>query len=166
MQVNNKEIYFKKAFDKYSKDIFRYVKSKISTTENAEDITSDVFIKFWYKISDDQKILNDKAMLYTIAHGLVIDHYRKKNASVSIDDIDQKYLSKEAGLEKNLILSDEISELKSKMSKLKQEYTDILELYYIEQLDISEISSILNKKEGTVRVLAHRALSSLKKLYE
>ena len=45
---------------------------------------------------------------------------------------------------------------------LKDEHREVIILYYIDDLPISEISRILDKNEGAVRVLIHRALNALK----
>ena len=42
-------------------------------------------------------------------------------------------------------------------------YSDIIIWYYIEGLNSKEIAQIIQKTEGNVRVLIHRALESLKK---
>jgi DNA-directed RNA polymerase specialized sigma24 family protein len=34
---------------------------------------------------------------------------------------------------------------------------------YLDQLSVSEISKVMDKSEGSVRVLTHRALNALKK---
>ncbi len=167
MDKQEKESYFEQVFDTYAKDIFRYAYSKISSHATAEDVTSDVFVKFWNKLTQDQHILNERAILYTIAHGLIIDEYRKHNrSSVSIDVVDPAFFGRDDNTEQAIDTKKDIEDMFGKMKELKKEYQDVLQLHYIEEIDISEIAEIIKKKEGTVRVLVHRALSALKKLYE
>jgi RNA polymerase sigma factor (sigma-70 family) len=52
------------------------------------------------------------------------------------------------------------------LKRINELYSHVLIWYYIDDLSISEISQILNKTEGAIRVLLHRALQSLKKAIE
>jgi len=45
---------------------------------------------------------------------------------------------------------------------LKEEYREIIILRYIEDLSITEIAKIIDKTNGNVRTLTHRALNELK----
>ena len=48
------------------------------------------------------------------------------------------------------------------MQGLKGDYQEIIIWRYLDDLSISEIAGILNKQEGAVRVMLHRALKDLK----
>ena len=49
---------------------------------------------------------------------------------------------------------------------LKDEYREVIILYYIEEMSVGEISKILDKSRGNIRVLVFRALKALKELIE
>lgn len=168
MADSEKERYFEDIFDRYSKDIFRYIYFRVSSYEAAEDLTSEVFIKFWKKFLVAADIQNARALLYTIAHGVVVDEYRKKAhmATVSVEAVDPAFFAREDGTEESIDAKAEIDRLYTTIVTLKTEYKDILLLYYIEEVEVPDIARILNKKEGTIRVLIHRALEALKKAYE
>jgi len=48
------------------------------------------------------------------------------------------------------------------LKTLKEEYREAITLHYLDELSIKEISLILQKSPGAVRVLIHRALNALK----
>ena len=48
------------------------------------------------------------------------------------------------------------------LKNLKDEYREVLILYYLDELSIKEIAKILGKTPGACRVLIHRALNSLR----
>ncbi|MBU1131828.1 hypothetical protein KKC32_01060, partial [Patescibacteria group bacterium] len=66
-------------YDYYVDRIFRFILFKVATTEEAEDLTSEVFLKTWEYINNTgKKIKNLNALLYKIARNKVIDYYRTK----------------------------------------------------------------------------------------
>jgi RNA polymerase sigma-70 factor (ECF subfamily) len=65
---------------------------------------------------------------------------------------------------KDEISSKEIADqIHKAITHIKEEYQDVLILYYIDELSVPEIAKILDKSVGAIRVLIHRGLTSLKK---
>jgi len=163
---------FGRLYDVHVKPIFRFIYFKVNSREEAEDLTSETFLKAWDYISrpgNENKIRNLKAFFYQIAGNLVVDFYRKKaflplplNYSAEKTDIPDKQISDIDKIEKD----DEVKDLKEALRIIPENYCDIVIWYYLEDLKISEISRIIQKSEGAVRVLIHRALKSLKKELE
>ncbi len=165
---------FIKAYDLYVDKIYRFVFFKVKSKEEAEDLTSEIFLKAWHYIQDnsvkDYKTL--KALFYRIARTTVIDHYRKKisehehSLQVILEDQERQIdiEDKQQNVDHKVEIEMEMSRVEKKMLELKDEYREIIVLRYIEELSISEIAKILDKPKGNVRVLIHRALKALKKL--
>ena len=163
------------AYDAYLDSIYRFIYFKVGSQEVAEDITSQVFLKTWDYIQNnnlrDYKTL--KALLYKVARNTVIDHYRKEsrkvessldttvgdNNEVNIADPGQDILSKiSAKADYEIVVL--------RMRDLKDEYREAIVLRYINELNIKEIAEVLDKSRGNVRVLIYRALQALKELVE
>ena len=156
---------FNNVYKEFSSGIFRFIYFKVSDYEVAADLTADTFTRFW-KVALRDSIGNTKSFLFSIANGIVIDYYRKKQKQkkVSLDVIDEWLLGVKDNNEEVLSNKQEITYIFKKLKKLNKNYQDILLLYYVEELQIDEISIILNKTENNTRVMLHRALQSLKKL--
>jgi RNA polymerase sigma-70 factor, ECF subfamily len=161
---------FIRAYDLYLDDIYRFIFFKVSNKEEAEDLTSLVFLKAWDYIQTNQlkEFKSLKALFYKIARNAVIDHYRKQSQrqeisldqeSGSIDVIDERI-----NINKSLELSSDFKIIENKLTELKDEYREVIMLKYVDQLSISEIARILDKSKGNVRVLIFRALNALKKI--
>ena len=70
---------YAKLYDFYIDRIYRFVLFKVSRIEDAEDITTEVFLKTWQYIrTTDKRIANLNSLLYRMARNSVIDHYRSK----------------------------------------------------------------------------------------
>lgn len=157
---------FEEAFDAHGKGIFRFIYFRVSQKEIAEDIAQDTFLRFWKILSAGENVKDTRALLYTIAHGLIIDHYRKSKNRIQIpldiEKIDLELTSTTDDAEKDAMAREEIGEVLAKLDLIKREYRDALLMRYVEDLGISEIAVILHKTENSVRVLIHRALKALK----
>ena len=159
---SNKE-QFSGIYDHYIEKIYRFVYVKVNSQEVAEDITSKVFLKGWESCQSGELIDNMGAFLYRIARNMVTDHYREKGRTklVSTDHIPQIADTK-AGIHENAVLHADIEMVKNAMQNIKKEYQDVLILHYLEDMNAEQIAQVLEKPPGTVRVMIHRGLKSLK----
>lgn len=162
--MDSKKEQFSLIYDQYIEKIYRFVYLKVNSQEIAEDITSKVFIKGWEAFqSPKEEIKNPGAFLYQIAKNTVIDHYREKGrANTTSLDINQELQDPEQGAYNKAILSADIKVVKTAINKLKKEHQDIIIWHYLEDMPISAIADMLDKPEGTVRVMLHRGLKDLK----
>jgi RNA polymerase sigma-70 factor (ECF subfamily) len=160
---------FVETYDLYFDQIYRFVYFKVSSREEAEDLTSVVFLKTWNYVQTksitDYKTL--KSLLYKVARNSVIDHYRKKSSQmeqVSLDsnksEIDLPDNSQD--IHKNLEIADDYSQIKDKLFQLKEEYRELIVMRYVNELSIKEIALSLGKSRGNIRVTLYRALKALR----
>jgi len=158
---------FGELYDIYIDKIYRFVYFKVSSSAEAEDLTSQIFLKVWQLILDNKIKTGQsfQAFLYTLARNTVIDFYRhsrKEKGDISLEEAAD--ISAAGEIEKEIDIKIEMERLSLKLKKLKSEYREALVLHYINELSIKEIAEILNKKRGAVRVLLHRAVNSLKEI--
>jgi len=164
---------FSKIYDTYVEKIYRFVYLRVNSKEEAQDITSQVFLNFLSKANKDSKlnpqdILSLQAFLYRIAKNLVIDSYRHKGQNVVSLDENEEDIPDSAGstVENSTEQEQNTKLLESQLSKLKSPYWEVVVWHYIEELDIETIAKILNKTPGNIRVILHRGLNQLKKEVE
>jgi len=157
-------------YDLYVPSIYRFIFFKVSSVEEAEDITSDTFLKTWEYIrkEESRNIENFKALLYRIARNLVIDFYRKRSLTETYESDDMEKIPdlKESDLGQKLQIKIEITEMEEGLRKLKDEYREVVILRFVEGFSVKEIAKILEKPKGNVRVLTHRALKALKEVMQ
>jgi RNA polymerase sigma-70 factor (ECF subfamily) len=78
-------------YKQFHSDLLGYVKSKVRSREDAEDILQNVFIKISAnldKLSEDVKL---KSWIFTITRNAIIDYYRANGAKTKVavsDNID------------------------------------------------------------------------------
>lgn len=162
---------FAKLYDTYAKRIYSFVFFKVSNREEAEDITSEVFLKAWRYINEKKKIESFSGLLYKLARNSVIDLYRSKsrqketlsiNTEIEIELGDGGKWKEDLGDE--LVNKLEMQKIVGALQKLKQEYREVVTLRYVDELEVSEIAEITGKGHIAIRVTLHRGLKKLKEL--
>jgi len=158
------------AYDLYVHDIHRFIFFKINSKEEAEDLTSAVFVKCWTyvqegKLNDSNEYKSLKAFLYKIARNAVIDHYRQNRPEVDLEEADEVVDQKQTA-DQITDLQIDLDLVKEKLSGLKNEYRSIIVMHYVNQLSITEIAQVLEKTKGNVRVTLHRALHALRESFD
>jgi len=161
---------FVKAYDLYVDQIYRFIYFKVGNKEEAEDLSSAVFLKIWSYLQENN-IIDSKTLrplLYKIARNIIIDHYRKINQSenVSLDKTMEQggLIDVKQDIAQRAEVMSDLMVIETKLPELKEEYREVIIMRYINELSIKEIAEILDKSKGNVRVLIYRALSTLKEL--
>jgi len=155
---------FGKLYDHYVKPIYRFIAVKVSVRQEAEDLTHEVFLTAWQKLPGFTfQGFPFSSWLYRIARNRVIDHYRTKKQHAVIDEVDEGLLgiidSHEAGVDTTLTLA----KVYAAMKELGADQQDVLLLRFVDDLSPKEIAEVLDKSEGSVRIIQHRAVEALKK---
>lgn len=159
--ANQRKI-FSSIYDEYVNKIYRFIFIKVSSQEIAEDLCSETFLRGWQVFKERKDIENPPAFLYQIARNLVIDHYREKGKAKIVSAEYSQITDPKANLEEKAISSSDLDNIRTALVSLKEEYQDVIIWHYLDDLSSPEIAKILDKSEGAVRVMLHRALKALK----
>lgn len=151
---------FMEAFGAYSDAIYRFCVVKVSDRELAEDMTQEVFTRFWQYVRDEKEITNPRAFLYTIAGNLAKDWYKKKK-SVSLD------VQVEAGmpLPGRELGQDTLAEYNAVIeviADMEEWDKQVLLLRHVEGLEPKQIAEIIGETANNVSVRLNRAMARLK----
>ncbi len=161
--MSSPKIVFSQIYDNCIDKIYRFIFFKVNSQEIAEDLCSETFMKGWQVFKKNSKeIENPQAFLFQIARNLVIDYYREKDRTRTVPTDSVAVTDPDEDLQERSFVNSEIEMLKTAISDMKQDYQEVIIWHYIDDYSIPEISQMLDKKEGTVRVMLHRALKSLK----
>lgn len=156
---------FTELYNLYFKKIYRFIYFRVSHKEVAEDLTEDVFVKVFAKLSSLEADASFEGWLYQIARNTVIDYYRDKKILVNLDEVENT-LEYESNVIDLLELEEQQKVLLSLIKELGQEQQIVLKLKFFENLDNPEIAELLHKSEGAIRVIQHRAIAKLQSLIQ
>lgn len=166
---------FGRLYDRYISEIYRFIYFKVGEKETAQDLSSEAFLRLWKHVSSDHSVSNPRGYLFKIARHLIADHYRRDEA-VKPQSIDRlvtlsaetasnagEGLLSDGGAGGRAIETDADAALVLKrIACLKEDFRDVLMLRLVHGLSFPDISVVLEKKPGTVRVIFHRAMKALK----
>lgn len=147
-------------------NIYNSIYYKVNQKELAEDLTEEVFIKVWdnlhkFKFSDN---IPFSSWVYRISWNLVIDYFRKYKNEVFIDE-EFEIKDENCTIEdfRNSTENSYNQKLLSKaLARLNPDQRDVIIFKYVNDLDYSEISTIMDKPEWTIRQLHSRTIKALK----
>lgn len=154
-------------YDAYLSYIYQIVYGVVGRKEDAEDITSDFFIKFWQSADKYRAGTGHKGYLATMARNMAIDHLRKFKREI-IDDFtiteDEEVSIKEPVSEDNVeaeVIED--MSLTEALNTLKPAEKQIIDMKVLSEMTFAEIAQTLNIPMGTVTWRYREAIKKLRR---
>ena len=144
--------------DYYDK-VFAYTVNRTRSREDAEDLTSEIFIKVYNKLeSFDEKKAQLSTWIYQIAKHSVIDYYRRYKLSEELPE----EITNDEDLDENLLNEEALSELASALQKLPVEQRDIIINRYYYGHTLQEIAEMMSLSYGVTKLRHKEALFRLR----
>ena len=158
----------------FGKRLFGFVRGKVKTTEEAEDILQDVWYQF-SRLSNLDELENVSAWLYRVAQNRVTDNYRKKKTE-NLEDFTYENDENEISFKEILLLDENASpelalfkeefwsELMQALDELPEHQKEVFLLNEIEDFTLQEIAdqkgenlkTIISRKGYAVKHLRKR----------
>ena len=160
--MNNADV-MEKIYLAYREKVFRYVRGKVASTADAEDVTSEIFLKVLSSLdSYDEEKSTLSTWIYTITHNTVCNYYRERS---------KRALS----LDENVLCSDTddgvVAEIENEILKeniaialetLAEREQDIIVLYYYHEIPLRDIAIKMGITYTNAKFIKHQAISKLK----
>lgn len=161
---------FNELYRKYKDIVYNAAFFVVKNKDAADDITSIVFTKAWYKRETFVDNISLKMWLKTIATNSAIDYIRrtkKENLNAYIDDENSfiQVRGTDNGPEEAMLVSEKLKIVLGLIPKMKKKYRDIL-TYRIEGKSYKQIAELLGSNEITVKSDLNKARQRLRKMYE
>ena len=152
-------------YDRHVTAIYRYVYYRVRDDAEAEDLTSDVFMRALKAMPRYEPRQAFLAWLYRIARNAVIDRARKSNRQVSFEDaLEHPGADKIVEPDAEILASSDSATLRDALAKLTPLQQEVVVLRFLEGYSTEEIAGIVGKQAGTVRGIQFRAIGALRQL--
>lgn len=147
----------------FGKKLFGFVRGKVKTTEEAEDILQDVWYQF-SKLTNLEDLENVSAWLYKVAQNRVTDNYRKKKTE-NLEDYTYENDENEISFKEILLLDETANpelaifkeqfwnELMTALEELPENQREVFILNEIEDFTLQEIA---NQKGENLKTIISR----------
>ena len=171
---NERHFSITETVQQFGKRLFGFVRGKVKTTEEAEDILQDVWYQF-SRLSNLDELENVSAWLYRVAQNRVTDNYRKKKTE-NLEDYTYENDENEISFKEILLLDENASpelalfkeefwsELMQALDELPENQKEVFLLNEIEDFTLHEIAdqkgenlkTIISRKGYAVKHLRKR----------
>lgn len=157
----------------FGKKLFGFVRGKVKTTEEAEDILQDVWYQF-SRLSNLDELENVSAWLYRVAQNRVTDNYRKKKTD-NLEDYTYENDENEISFKEILLLDENASpelalfkeefwnELMQALDELPENQREVFLLNEIEDFTLQEIADQKGENLKTIISRKGYAVKHLRK---
>lgn len=151
---------FSQLYDRYVQPVYRYLLSRMGSTHEAEDITSQTFMAAYESLGRYRERGQFSAWLFRIARSKLNDHFRRHKREVGLEAAGE-ILEREDALGV-LIRAEELSQVRSLIDRLNEDEQDLIRLRYVADLSFGEIADLLGRREDAVKKSVYRLLARLK----
>ncbi|MFS8098051.1 sigma-70 family RNA polymerase sigma factor [Lentzea alba] len=151
-------------YDQYVDMVFRYVLFRVGGDRAfAEDVTSETFLRALRSIGSVSYQGRDVgAWFVTIARNIVFDHVKSSRYRLEVTTAElQDNREETGGPEQEVMTEATNAELLRCVSQLGDDQRECIVLRFIEGKSVSEVAQLMDRNEGAVKALQHRAVRRL-----
>jgi RNA polymerase sigma-70 factor (ECF subfamily) len=160
---------FGELYDRYVDQVYRYIAYRVGSSQLAEDLTSETFLRALRRIGSFTWQGRDVgAWFVTIARNLIADHYKsgRYRLELTTDDVSESAGKAPtiSGPEAEVLEAMQNKVLLEAIKKLNAEQQECIVLRFLQSLSVSETAQIMGKNEGAIKALQYRAIRTLGRL--
>ena len=144
--------------------IYSYLHMSVGNRHDAEDLATQTFLKMLESIGRFRwQSAPFSAWLFRIAHNLAMDHFRAARRWQPEEEVPEPVGDAEPSAELTAMQTIGRESMLKRIENLSPEQQQVLTLKFVFNLPNAEVAAILDKTEGAIKSLQHRALASLQK---
>jgi RNA polymerase sigma-70 factor (ECF subfamily) len=147
-------------FAKYVDPIHRFIYSRVGNREDAEDLTSEVFLKATRLLDRERSEASVATWLFTVARTVLADHWRRYYRGGASVELDETRLGDIPDKPRTSEPSEASAQLVAQvLGGLSDRYRRVLELRFLQGYSIQETANEMGLTPENVKVIQHRALA-------
>jgi RNA polymerase sigma-70 factor (ECF subfamily) len=154
---------FAALYDRYFRQIFHYLYSRVGSAAEAEDLTAQTFLAALETLPRYHHRGHFAAWLFTIARNKARDFYRTGMPPILLDE---NHPDKADDPLSQVIQTDQVEQLANLIHKLDADERELIRLRYVAGLSFAGIGVCLGRREDTVKKTFYRLLARLQRQME
>jgi len=160
-QTHQQHLWHDALMDTYGAEMTKLAYTYVKNWSTAQDIVQDVFVKAYHQYDKREKLHSVKGWLIRLTINQSKD-YLRSSWFRRVIGLDNKNMTETTtSPEEILSTTSSNAELSQAVLGLKQEYREVIFLYYYEELTVREMSEVLKVKEATLHTRLRRAKMQL-----
>lgn len=158
--AKNDPVAFGRLYDYYLQPVYRYIRSRVGTDQEAEDLTSQTFIAAFEGLHSYRERNYFSAWLFRIARNKLSDHFRRSRVELPLDAAE--HLGESVDALGRVSRRDDARRLATLIQNLDDGDRELIRLRYVAELSFAEMAEVLGKREDAVKKSLYRLLATLK----
>ena len=153
---------FASLYEAHVDRVYQYLLRRMGQPADAEDVAAEVFIRAMKALKSFQfRGAPFVAWLLRIAHNTAINHMKNQSRRQEVPLLDNlPGVNDPAELALNRVASEEVSRAMQGLTALQRQ---VISLRYMAQLSIAETAAKMERNEGAIKFLQHRAIRALQR---
>ena len=154
------DIQNEKVYRDYHGKVFGYIRSKINSAQDAEDLADDVFVKVFEKLdSFDESKASLSTWIYTITRNTLTDYFRTRKVFAEIPET----METDTSVEDDVCNAEMLDNLAKALETLDERERDIIILRFYSGKTLKEITAQMGISYAYGKVLQNKAFEKLRK---
>ena len=159
----NKTDVMEKIHLEYIEKVFRYVRGQVRNLADAEDVTSEIFLKVQTSLdSYDEEKATLSTWIYTITHNTVCNYYREQSRCALSLDENTLYYDTDDGVVAEIENEITKENLAIALETLSEREQDIIVLYYYHEIPLRDIAIKMGITYTNAKFIKHQAIGKLR----
>ncbi len=152
-------------YNLYFPRVYRYILARTGNTYDAEDLTEEVFLRVLDAIERFQwREAPFSAWLFRIAHNAVISQRRKEGARGKSSPLSEALPVNSQGPDEMVENRLALNEIMKAAETLPEAQRRVIGLRFAAGLTVAETARAMDKGEGNVKVIQHKAIAKLREM--
>jgi len=155
---------FERHYRRWVAPVYRYFRYRVNQDKEAEDLTSQVFLKVYEQLPNYTEKGQFPAWLFTIVRHQAADHFRSDQPDVPLEDLNLK--DDQVNLLEQATRSDDLKRLGRLIQALPEPEQELIRLRFVAQLTYKDIAIIQGNNQDAIRKQVSRLLARLQEQME
>ena len=148
-------------YNEYYKKVYHLIWSKINNSTEAEDITSDIFVKIYSKIDTfDETKASLSTWIYRIANNYLIDYYRTRKVFSEVPED----ITEDGDVDENLLNNETLEMLANALEQLPERDRDLIILHYYKGMTLKDAAQTIGMSYSNAKLVHNKSLVTLQNL--
>lgn len=149
-----------KIYRDYHGKVCGYIRSKINSAQDAEDLTADVFVKVFEKLGTfDESKASLSTWIYTITRNTLTDYFRTRKVFAEIPET----METDTSVEDDVCNAEMLETLAKALETLDERERDIIILRFYSGKTLKQITAQMGISYAYGKVLQNKAFEKLRK---
>lgn len=154
---------FARLYDRYADRVYGFAKLRMRDARDAEELVETVFLKAWQALPGyEERGLPFSAWLFRIARNAVIDAVRRAGREPATADVaEAEEVEGGVRVDEAALQRLDAERVREAIGRLTEEQAAVVTMRFLWDLSLKDTADVLERTEGAVKALQHRALRTL-----